>query len=167
MDHGSSSAATQSPVTGGEHNSADAMFAQMMIPHHAEAVEMSDIMLAKTGIDPQITTLATQIKAAQGPEIEKMTDWLKGWGETSTMSGNHSMNGMMSPSDLDKLTAAQGAEASKLFLTQMLAHHEGAVEMARTEIANGKNADAIALAKNIVASQETEIEDMKDLLAAL
>ncbi len=167
MDHGSSSAATPSSVTGAEHNSADTMFAQMMIPHHAQAVEMSDIMFAKTGIDPQITALAQEIKAAQDPEISKMTSWLEGWGEPTAMSGNHSMDGMMSPADLDKLTAAQDTEASKLFLTQMIAHHEGAVEMAKTEITDGKNADAITLAKSIVASQETEIKDMKDLLATL
>ncbi|MGP4968926.1 MULTISPECIES: DUF305 domain-containing protein [Micrococcaceae] len=167
MDHGSSSAATQSSLTAGEHNSADAMFAQMMIPHHAQAVQMSDIMLTKNGIDPQVTALAQEIKAAQDPEIAKMTTWLDGWGEPTTMSGDHSMNGMMTTADLEKLTAAQGAEASKLFLTQMIAHHEGAVEMAKTEIADGKNADAIALAKSIVASQENEIKTMKDLLTSL
>lgn len=166
MDHGSSTT-TQAPATAGGHNSADTMFAQMMIPHHAQAVEMSDIMLAKTGLDAKITALATDIKAAQGPEIKKMTTWLTGWSEPTAMSGNHSMNGMMSAADLDKLKAAQGNEASKLFLTQMIAHHEGAVEMAQSEVTGGKNADAVALAKSIVASQESEIKDMKDMLAAL
>lgn len=166
MDHGSSMT-TQATATAGEHNSADTMFAQMMIPHHVQAVEMSDIMLAKTDLDAKVTALATDIKAAQGPEIKKMTTWLTGWSEPTTMSGNHSMNGMMSAADLDKLKAAQGNEASKLFLTQMIAHHEGAVEMAKSEVTGGKSADAVALAKSIVASQETEIKDMKDLLAAL
>ncbi|POH72485.1 DUF305 domain-containing protein [Arthrobacter glacialis] len=166
MDHGDSMT-TQAPVTVGENNSADTMFAQMMIPHHTQAVEMSDIMLAKTGLDAKITALATDIKAAQGPEITKMTTWLGSWGEPTAMSGTMSMNGMMSAADLEKLTAAQGNEASKLFLTQMIAHHEGAVEMAQSEVTGGKNADAVALAKSIVASQESEIKDMKDLLAAL
>lgn len=166
MDHGGSMT-TQASATAGEHNSADTMFAQMMIPHHTQAVEMSDIMLAKTDLDAKITALATDIKAAQDPEIKKMTTWLTGWSEPTAMSGNHSMNGMMSAADLDKLKAAQGNEASKLFLTQMIAHHEGAVEMAQSEVTGGKNADAVALAKSIVASQETEIKDMKALLAAL
>lgn len=168
MDHsGPTASSMEATVAGGEHNSADTMFAQMMIPHHVQAVEMSDIMLAKTDLDAKITALATDIKAAQGPEITKMTTWLGAWGEPTTMSGSMSMNGMMSAADLDKLKAAQGNEASKLFLTQMIAHHEGAVEMAQSEVTGGKNAVAVALAKSIVASQETEIKDMKALLAAL
>lgn len=168
MNHsGPATSSTEATVVGGEHNAADTMFAQMMIPHHVQAVEMSNIMLAKTDLDAKITALATDIKAAQDPEIKKMTTWLTGWSEPTAMSGNHSMNGMMSAADLDKLKAAQGNEASKLFLTQMIAHHEGAVEMAQSEVTGGKNADAVALAKSIVASQETEIKDMKALLAAL
>ncbi|WP_427016554.1 DUF305 domain-containing protein [Pseudarthrobacter sp. P1] len=138
-----------------------------MIPHHAQAVEMSDIMLAKTGLDAKITTLAKDIKAAQGPEIRKMTGWLTGWSEPTAMAGNHGMNGMMTGADMDKLTAAQGTGASKLFLSQMIAHHEGAVEMAKSEATGGKNADALALAKSIASSQESEIKDMKALLATL
>ncbi|RAX46278.1 DUF305 domain-containing protein [Arthrobacter sp. AQ5-05] len=168
MDH-STSATSSMPATDavGGHNSADTMFAQMMIPHHEQAVEMSEIMLAKTGMDPKIESLAQDIKAAQGPEIQKMKNWLAGWSEPATMAGNHGMDGMMTDSDLDKLKSAQGTEASKLFLTQMIAHHEGAVEMARTEVTDGKNADAVALAQEIVSSQEAEIKDMQDLLATL
>lgn len=168
MNHGGSSTSSmQATVAGGEHNSADAMFAQMMIPHHAQAVQMSDIMLAKSGVDPKIMTLAKDIKAAQGPEIKKMTAWLTGWSEPTAMAGSMGMNGMMTTADLDKLKSAQGTETAKLFLTQMIAHHEGAVEMAKSEVTGGRNADAVALAKSIVASQESEIKDMKDRLAAL
>ena len=167
MGHDSPAMTSQAAMTGGEHNAEDTMFAQTMIPHHDQAVEMSDIMLAKTGLDPQITALAEEIKAAQGPEIKKMTTWLNGWSEPAAMTGGHAMEGMMTASELDDLTAAQGTDAGKLFLTQMIAHHEGAVEMARTEVDGGKNADAVALAKSIVASQETEIKVMKDLLASL
>ena len=168
MDH-STSATSSTPTADavGGHNSADTTFAQMMTPHHEQAVEMSDIMLAKTGMDPKIETLAQDIKAAQGPEIQKMTDWLTGWSEPTSMAGNHGMDGMMTDSDLNKLKSAQGTDASKLFLTQMIAHHEGAVEMARTEVTDGKNADAVALAQEIVSSQEAEIKDMQDLLATL
>ncbi|GAA4360936.1 DUF305 domain-containing protein [Paeniglutamicibacter cryotolerans] len=168
MDHGTSATATaQTPVAEGAHNSADTMFAQMMLPHHEQAVEMSDIMLAKTSLDPQIAMLARDIKKAQGPEIQKMTTWLTGWGEPTTMSGSHGMDGMMTDADLEKLKAAQGNEASTLFLSQMIKHHQGAVEMARSEVTDGKDADAVALAKSIVSSQGSEIKDMKDLLTAL
>lgn len=163
----SSSAPATSSAARAESNDADAMFAQAMIPHHAQAVAMSDTMLKKEGIPAVVTDLATRIKAAQGPEIEKMTDWLEGWGQPTKMSSGHSMSGMMGEDDMAKLESAQGTEAAKLFLTQMIAHHEGAVEMARTETTDGKNAGAVQLSKDIVSSQEAEIQEMKDLLATL
>nr|WP_237563222.1 DUF305 domain-containing protein [Arthrobacter sp. H-02-3] len=168
MNHGSSGmSASSAPVAAGDHNAADTMFTQGMIPHHAQAVEMSDMMLKKQGIDPKVTALATKIKAAQGPEITTMTGWLTTWNEPSQMSGGHSMTGMMGDDDLKKLDAAQSTDAAKLFLTQMIAHHQGAVMMAKTEESDGKNADAVALSKNIVVSQQAEIQDMKDLLDTL
>ena len=168
MDHGSSAmSTTQTQTIAASHNAADAMFAQTMLPHHSQAVEMSDIMLAKTGLDAKIIALAKEIKAAQSPEISTMTNYLSAWGESTTMTGDHAMAGMMTSTDLDKLKAAQGTEATKLFLTQMTAHHEGALEMAKSEVADGKNTDALTLAKSIVSSQEAEIKEMKELLAAL
>ena len=158
---------TQPTAVSAQHNAADAMFAQMMLPHHAQAVEMSDIMLAKPDIGAKITLLAKDIKAAQAPEITTMRDFLNSWGEATIMTGDHAMAGMMTSADLDKLKAAQGTEAAKMFLTQMTAHHEGALEMAKAEVTSGKNSDAVALATSIVSSQEAEINDMKALLATL
>lgn len=168
MNHDSTGTSSSSaPVAAGDHNPDDTMFAQAMIPHHAQAVQMSDMILTKQNIPSAVTALATKIKAAQAPEIEKMTAWLKSWNETATMSAGHSMTGMMGADDMTKLEAAQGTEAAKLFLTQMIAHHQGAVAMAKSQTSAGKNTDALALAKSIVASQETEIQDMKKLLASL
>jgi uncharacterized protein (DUF305 family) len=168
MDHGSSGMMSSSaPVASAEHNAADTMFTQGMIPHHEQAVEMSGMMLQKKDIPAAVTDLATRIQAAQAPEIEKMTGWLKSWNETATMGAGHTMDGMMGDDDLKQLEAAQGTEAAKLFLTQMIAHHEGAVMMAKTETSQGKNADAIKLSKDIVTAQEAEIKEMKDLLATL
>lgn len=173
MDHGamgSSSAPAGSPAPAegtadSGHNAADTSFAQSMIPHHAQAVEMSDLMLRKQGVDAGVTGLATKIKAAQAPEIEQMTAWLKSWNESAQMAGGHSMSGMMSSDDLKALDAAQGKEADKLFLTQMIAHHKGAVDMAKAEIANGRNSDAVKLAREIITAQEAEIKEMENLLA--
>ena len=160
-------ASSSAPATA-DHNAADTMFTQGMIPHHAQAVEMSDMMLKKQGMDARITALATKIKAAQAPEIEMMTGWLKTWNEPTPMASGHGMgDGMMGAEDLKTFGAAQGTEAAKLFLTQMIAHHEGAVMMAKTETSQGKNPDAIQLSKSIVTSQEAEIQEMKDLLASL
>ena len=186
------------------HNDADVMFAQHMIPHHQQAIEMSDMVLGKQGIDPKVTELANQIKAAQGPEIQQMQGWLTQWGnppmpsmpsmsggnmpslsggnmpghdmpgmsgmpgmsDTPTTSGMP-MSGMMSEADMTALQNAQGAEASKLFLTQMIAHHEGAITMAQNEIKDGKYPAAIELAKAIVTAQQKEIDTMKGMLATL
>lgn len=150
-----------------DHNGADTMFAQMMIPHHEQAVVMSDMMLAKDGLDPRVQELAAKIKTAQGPEIEKMDNWLAAWGEPREMSGHHAMDGMLSDEDLAQLDSATGDEAAKLFLSQMIEHHEGAVEMAEDEVADGSNPDAVKLAQDIVADQNAEIAEMKDLLQAL
>ena len=165
MDH-STMGSSAAPAAAG-HNGSDTMFVQGMIPHHAQAVEMSDIILTKQGIDARIAALATKIKAAQAPEIEKMNGWLKDWNEPTQAPGGHSMTGMMSGEDLTKLAAAQGTDAAKLFLSQMIAHHEGAVEMANAEVRGGKNAEAVQLGKDIAASQTDEIQEMKDLLAGL
>ncbi len=169
MNHGSASAspAGSAAAAPADHNAADAEFARMMIPHHAQAVQMSDVVLAKNGIPAQVTALAGRIKAAQGPEIEKMTGWLKDWNEPAEMSGGHTMNGMVDNGDMTKLEAAQGREAATLFLTQMIAHHQGAVAMAQKEGADGKNADALTLGKDIVMAQEAEIKEMQELLGTL
>lgn len=182
MDHSSPAGAAPpagSPASTADHNAADATFARMMIPHHAQAVQMSDMILRKQQIPAPVTALATRIKAAQGPEIETMTRWLTSWNEPVTMPSDHAsghasghamdggMAGMMGEEDLKKLDAAQGTAAAKLFLTQMIAHHEGAVTMARTESSSGKYPDALQLSKDIASSQEAEIREMKELLAAL
>lgn len=172
--HSPSSSATAAPATsaGAEaHNDADVMFAQHMIPHHQQAVEMSDVVLGKQGIDARVTQLATEIKAAQGPEIQQMQGWLTQWGTPAMppMSGHDmpAMQGMMSDADMTSLKDAQGVEASKLFLTQMIAHHEGAITMAQTEIKDGQYPAAVEMAKAIVTTQQREIDTMKGILANL
>ncbi|WP_285244605.1 DUF305 domain-containing protein [Pseudarthrobacter sp. fls2-241-R2A-127] len=177
MDHGSAGAmSTAMPSAGGmspganaDHNQADIMFAQMMIPHHSQAVEMSDIMLAKAGMPAEVTALATKIKAAQAPEIEQMTGWLTGWGAPTAMSdpSGHGMTGMVDDAGIDKLKAAAGTDAAKLFLQQMIGHHEGAIDMAQQEISAGKSAEAVKLGQDIVDAQQAEITQMKQLLTTL
>ena len=133
---------------------------------------MSDDLLAKDGIDESVIDLATQIKAAQEPEITQLKDWLTAWGEDENgMSGMGGMgggsDGMMSDDDMMALQDASGVEASTLFLEQMTVHHEGAVAMAQLEIDDGENADARAMAANIVKTQTAEIDEMAELLASL
>ena len=199
---------TSASAQAAAHNQADMSFAHMMIPHHQQAIEMSDIILGKQGIDPRVVDLAKQIKAAQGPEIDKMQGWMSQWGmsgmpgmdhggmsgipgmngsdiPTSTtmpmpggsmmpsgsmmpgMGGMSGMDGMMSPADMDALKNAQGVEASKLFLTGIIKHHQGALTMAEDEIKNGQFPDAIAMAKSILDGQQKEIDTMNQILASL
>ena len=176
MDHGSSggpTAASSSPSAtpaAGPHNDADVMFARGMIPHHQQAVAMSDMILAKDGIDAKVTDLATQIKAAQAPEIAQMSGWLAGWGEnpSPSMGMDHDMGGgMMSQADMDALDQATGEDAARLFLTGMITHHKGAITMAQNEVANGQNPEAVALAQKIITNQQAEITTMTQLLTQL
>jgi uncharacterized protein (DUF305 family) len=162
---GMGSSASASPAA--DVNNADMQFTMMMIPHHEQAVEMAEMILAKDGIDERVLTLAEQIKAAQGPEIELMESWLDEWGTPMGDMDGMDHGGMMSDTDMEALEAATGAEASRLFLEQMIVHHEGAIEMAQGEVDNGENPDVIALAENIIASQTTEIATMEDILATL
>lgn len=163
MDHGA-----HTPDAAAEANDADAMFASMMIVHHEQAIEMSAIVLDADGVDPRVTALAERITAAQGPEIEQLRGWLDDWGvEADTAAPMDHGDGMMSADDLAALEAASGAEASSLFLEQMIVHHEGAVEMAEQQVAEGENADAVALAESIIEAQAAEIDEMKELLAGL
>ena len=173
--HSPASSATAAPSTTAAaeaHNDADVMFAQHMIPHHTQAIEMSDTLLAKQGIDPRVTELANQIKAAQGPEIQQMQGWLTQWGAPSIppTSGHGDMPGMsgiMSEQDMTALKDAKGVDATKLFLTQMIAHHEGAITMAQSEIKDGQYPPAVEMARAIVTTQQQEIDTMKGLLASL
>lgn len=153
-------------ASAGDVNQTDIQFTMMMIPHHQQAIEMSDVILAKDDIDEQVTALAEQIKAAQGPEIEQMESWLDDWGTGMGDMGGMG-DGMMSPADMQALEGATGDEASRLFLEQMIEHHQGAIEMAQNEVDNGQNADVLALAQNIITSQTAEIATMEEILASL
>ncbi|TLM84676.1 DUF305 domain-containing protein [Pseudarthrobacter sp. NamE5] len=168
-NHGSPSAmSSMMPDASADHNQADIMFSQMMIPHHAQAVEMSDLVLAKQDMPAEVTALATKIKDAQAPEIELMSGWLEEW-NVPTMKSDHSghgMAGMVDPQGMEKLKEAQGTEAVRLFLEHMIGHHEGAVDMAQQEIGAGKHPESIQLARDVVAAQEAEIAQMKEMLAA-
>ena len=166
---GSTEETTTAPSATAPFNAADVMFAQMMIPHHEQAVEMSDVILAKDGIDQKVLDLATEIKAAQEPEIKQLQEWLTDWGsDDSGMSGmDDGMDGMMSDDDMKALDNASGAQASTLFLEQMMVHHQGAIDMAQTELDDGQNSDAKVMAEQIVTTQTEEIDVMKDLLASL
>ncbi len=170
MDHGAAPSASPTADAAATYNDPDVIFAQGMLPHHEQAVEMSEVILAKPDIDPRVTDLATAIKAAQEPEIAQLQRWLTAWGAEDIGSmdhGAHGMTGLMSEEDMAALEEATGVTASTLFLEQMIAHHQGAVDMAQTEVEEGENPDAITMAEEIVRSQTDEITVMQDILTTL
>ena len=149
-----------------EHNDADVEFAQGMIPHHEQAVEMAG-MATEQAESADVKALAEQIEAAQAPEIETLRSWLEDWGEDEDMGGMDHGSGMMSDDDMSALEEATGAEFDRMFLEMMIEHHEGAIEMADTEIEDGQFPDAIEMAETIKSTQEAEIAEMEALLDEL
>ncbi|WP_329246267.1 DUF305 domain-containing protein [Actinoallomurus sp. NBC_01490] len=146
------------------HNAQDVMFAQMMIPHHQQAITMAR-QAATRASSPEVERLARQIEQAQGPEIQKMTGWLRTWGASASPGGGmHMGDGMMSDQDMKKLGTLSGKAFDKAFLEMMVKHHQGAIAMAETEQAQGSFPDAKAMAKSIVTSQSAEITTMRRLL---
>lgn len=168
------SAASTAPAAGDTsetHNDADTMFAQMMIVHHEGAIEMADLAVEQAESE-EVRSLAEGISAAQGPEIEQMNAWLTAWGEEPTPMagmdhGGMDMNGMSQEEAMADLEGLSGADFDRQFLELMVAHHEGAVEMAQTELQDGENPQALALAEQIVADQEAEIAEMQQMLSTL
>lgn len=159
------------PVITGEpagYNADDVAFATNMIPHHQQAVDLS-ALVPERSTNADLIALAQQISAAQQPEIQVMKVFLVQWNENPENNsgyGGHgnTMQGMVDEATMSKLKSLHGAEFDKLWLESMISHHQGAIEMAKAEIANGDNVDAKALAKNIVTTQEAEIGQMKQML---
>ena len=169
------SAAPAGPAAPGPHNDADIAFATGMIPHHAQAVQMADLA-AERAVSAEVKELAAEVRSAQAPEIQQLSGWLTGWGApvpvtSGSMAMDHGagqhggMVGMMSDEEMKQLAAASGASFDKLWLEMMIKHHEGAVTMAQTQLAEGTNPAAKALAQTIASSQAQEIATMKTLLS--
>ena len=151
----------------------DISFTQMMVPHHQQAVQMADLAL-KNAKSQHVIALATQIKAAQKPEINKMQGWLKGWGASVTASSNSTMPGMdmgstspgmMTDTQMTNRSHAHGASFDTMWLQMMIAHHQGASTDAKQVLKTTKNADVKKMAQAIISGQNAEISTMKQLLA--
>jgi uncharacterized protein (DUF305 family) len=160
------------------HNEADVAFVTGMIPHHAQALEMVE-MAQERELRPEIEELASQIEEAQAPEIETLTGWLESWdqevpdveglsaeemGDMEDMPGMEGAEGMMSEMSMRQLRNAPDTAFTDVWLSLMIAHHQGAVAMAETEIAQGENEDAVALAEEIKTTQDAEIAVMESLV---
>ncbi len=179
-DDSQSGQTASSSQASAQFNDTDVTYAEGMIMHHQQAVEMSDIILDKSGADPDVVEMAKQIKQAQGPEIKEMQTWLEDWGQDDSGHDGHSGDsgsgddmskmsheGMVSPEDIKKLKAADGEQASTLFLDHMIEHHEGAVTMAKEHRKDGENPEAVDLSKNVIKDQNSEIKEMRQMRTSL
>jgi uncharacterized protein (DUF305 family) len=154
-------------------NDADVQFAQSMIPHHQQAVQMAELA-ADRADNAEVTALAEQIRGAQDPEVATLTGFLRSWNAevpdaamTGMEHGAGGMAGMMTPEQLTELSEASGAEFDRMFLEMMIAHHESAVADAQREQGAGLNAAAKALAGQIATVQAEELGRMQELLQNL
>jgi len=171
-------AATRSPSTSAAqvHNSTDVTFAQNMTPCHKQAIQMSEIVLTKQGLDPRVVQVANQIKAAEGPDIQGMQSWLSQWQQPMTpmtpvapssaagMPAMQGMTGMASPEQMTALQNALGADASKQFLTLMIQNHQHAIMLAQSEINSGQYPPAVAMAHSIATAEQQEVNTMQGIL---
>ena len=177
--HGSESSQSSAAEHPAGFNDQDVDFATNMIPHHQQAVEMA-AMVPDRSTNPAVLKLAADISAAQGPEIETLKVFLVQWKEggddptTSQSPDPHeghdgmdpsmNMQGMVDAAAIANLASLKGAEFDKSWMQAMIAHHEGAIQMANAEIASGTNVDAKKLAQQIVTAQQGEITQMKQML---
>jgi uncharacterized protein (DUF305 family) len=155
-----------------DHNQADATFAEQMIPHHQAALALTAMVPTHTA-NPRVRDLATQIGNGQKPEIDEMTGWLARWGISMptprspappNMSAAPQLPGVPTTGQTQQLRGVSGAGFDHMWLNMMIKHHQGAVEVAKTELAQGGNAEAKALAQRIVDTQQTQIDQMRGLL---
>jgi len=188
MSSMSSSTTTTPSAQQGGHNQADVAFAQQMIPHHSQALDMAKLVAGHT-TNTKVIDLAGRIQKAQDPEIQQMTGWLTTWGAAPATTGmgamptatsgqpmpgmggsmtsttaSAPMTGMMSAEDMTKLGQAKGAAFDRMWLQMMTQHHQGAIDMAKTELSQGASSDAKALAQKIIDGQQAEITEMTGLL---
>lgn len=154
-------------------NDADVAFAQNMIGHHQQAIEMASLALDPTsGASSEVTDLAQRINAAQDPEVSMMSGWLEHWHQPMTMDSAaghdmgsmHSVEGMMSSEDMDQLMQLSGAEFDRAWLQGMIEHHRGAITMAEQIKDEGDNPDVLALADQVITTQQAEVDEMMSLL---
>lgn len=175
-----SAEASDAPVITGEpagFNSADVTFATTMVPHHQQAIDLST-MAAQNSTNPQLIALANQIVATLQPEVNILNVFLVQWNENPDIrSGPEagpdggelepSVEGMIDDATVARLGSLRGPEFDRVWLQSMLAQHQGAVAMAQAEIADGKNVDAVAIAKTILAGQQADIAQMKKMLEGM
>jgi len=146
-------------IAAAPYDASSVMFAQMMIPHHQQAVLISRWAL-KQSSNPAVKNLASRIIGEQSPEIAQMKKWIP----STAMTGmDMPMQGIVGPSDLAKLQAARGKKFDGLYLVDMTLHHQGAIAMA-TPLMKSMNSEVASLCRSIVVGQSAEIKEMHRIM---
>jgi uncharacterized protein (DUF305 family) len=162
----------------GQHNGADVAFAASVVIHHAQGIEMAHILLRKKYIDPVVLSIASRIQSEQGPQIERLRDWLAGWdrpvpaSNSSPAAANGDVAGrdplpppgLMSADDMAALRRLDGVEGARLFLAMLANHDLGAIQLANDELAAGRNGEARKLALTIIESDQARVRAANELL---
>ena len=160
MGHGSSSSKNAN------YTGADIMFLQMMIPHHQQAIDISNLAM-KASQDTELIELAKIIARDQAAEIKQMKAWLKDAGASEDMGhAMHDMGGMLNDDELAALSAATGKEFDILWLKGMTEHHDGAIHMTQM-IEDARNAEIKAFGTKVIKDQSKQIDQMKKMLARI
>jgi uncharacterized protein (DUF305 family) len=155
------------------YNSADVAFASTMVPHHQQAIEMASLAQQRS-TNPELVTLANRIVATQQPEVNILNVFLVQWNENPDNRAGpgaedtpEPAHGMVDPATIAKLESLRGPDFDKLWLESMICQHHGAVAIAKSEISDGKNVDAITVAETIVSGQDAEIRQMTRMLEGM
>ena len=146
------------------HDAADVVFAQNMVPHHQQAVDMAALVPTRTA-NQTMHVIAANIAADQRAEIKALRGLLAQWGASGGGADMGGMAGMVDQATLNRLKSLDGPDFDQLWLTAMIGHHEGAITMAQAELAHGQNPDAVHLANVIIKAQQREIAYMSHLLS--
>ena len=155
------SGCAKSSQSSSDFSSNDITFAEMMIPHHEQAIEMSELAFQNTS-NSEVLKIAQEIGDSQSPAIELMKSWT---GVKESTHAGHLMEGMLSEVEISELRAAKNDAFDLLFLEGMIKHHRGAIEMAKDAIYSD-NIEVANLSASIMKTQEIEITLMQDLLLA-
>jgi uncharacterized protein (DUF305 family) len=162
---------TDSPLVTGEpagYSADDVAFATNVVANHEQGIDVSALVPDRS-TNPEVVAFAAKSTTALKSDAATLNALLVQWNgnpDIKTGGGTHgtTTKGTIDNATMAKLNSLQGIEFDTLWLQSMISLHQGAIEMANAEIANGKNVDAVGLAKQIVGAQQAEIDQMKQIL---
>jgi uncharacterized protein (DUF305 family) len=167
-NHSGQQSATRSSATAAgqvaDHNDRDLIFAHAMLAHNAQATSLATLAVTHSK-NEHVTALASEIAAAENPERQAFTAWLLQWGDDPHVDPSMPLNnpGMADVATVDQLQSLSGPDFDELWLATMVTHHQGAIDIAQREMAEGRNVDAMAMARSVISARQAELDKMKQM----